>query len=94
MEGYAATGESAGAHCLTVKGEDYTHGNMGTPYKVKADSFIEACKQIKPKGLDKDGNGLRLSQSKYPTQDGDIYVPMIWACLLFDSEEEARKSFG
>lgn len=98
MEGYAATGESGAAHCCTVKDADYIHGNMGTPYKIKADSFIEACEIYERETndkLDRNSDGkLRLSGSEVFTQDGMIHVPMIWACRLFDNEGEARKSFG
>jgi hypothetical protein len=94
-EGYAATGESSGAICHTVVGADYMHGKKGTPVKIKAASFIEACKQVLGGSLDSDGDGnIRLSQNKYPTQDGEINVPMVWACLCFDNEKQARKSFG
>ena len=93
-EGYAATGESSGAMCHSVTGADYMHGDKGTPYKVKAESFVEACKKVLGDELDEMDGELRLSQSKVRTQDGRIHVPMIWACRCFDNEKQARKSFG
>ena len=85
-EGYSATGEHSGAICHTVKDADYMHGKMGTPIKVIADSFEDACKKVLGDSLDKNEDGsLRLDS------DGR---PMVWACRCFDNEVDARKSFG
>jgi len=80
-EGFAATGQRSDATCHNTK--------------VKAKSFIEACKKVLGDSLDRnEDKTLRLSQNKYPTQDGEINVPMVWACGCFDNEEQARESFG
>jgi hypothetical protein len=94
-EGYSATGEHSGAILHTVHNPNYEYGNKGTPYKILANSFIEACEKVLGKALDRDPDGkLRLTRDEVPTQDGMIRVPMIWACRCFDDEVEARKSFG
>lgn len=91
MEGYAATGESSGAQLIG---------------KAMGNTFIEACENFrypldrlgfdeqhisemagKPLGMDRNADGtLRMS--------ADGKHPMCWACLLFDNEADARKSFG
>lgn len=94
-EGFAATGEHDTAMCHSVTGADYMKGNLGIPYKVLANSFIEACEKVLGSLLDRNKDDtLILSQSKVITQDGEINVPMVWACRCFDNEQEARKSFG
>jgi hypothetical protein len=87
-EGYAATGERAGALCHTTL-ED------GRPCKTRARSFIEACKLTLGDRLDiGHDDELELSKQLILTQDGLIHVPMVWGCRLFDNEQRARNSFG
>ena len=84
MEGFAATGESGTAQKIgEAEGETFEEAVMAFTQPEDVVSKYDH-KVIVSKGdtlnLDKDHDGkLKLS---------------IWACRLFDNEQDARKSFG
>jgi len=79
-EGYAATGES----CTAFKLGEYW-----------ADSFDEAVEKYNEKhpttGAVQFTKESFISDEAYKTRRSNWNI---WACALFDTEEEARKSFG
>jgi hypothetical protein len=82
-EGYAATGERAGAHF---------HG------KAMGETFEDACKNFREPNDIKDWEGKVIVPKGSPlnldkNRDGSVKLS-IWACRLFDNETDARKSFG
>lgn len=83
MTGYAATGESAGAHLVG---------------KAKARNFAQACHIVMCEDLLKDVRKENSPDyDKYCAPGRWDYDPSrlsYWGCELFWSEELARKSFG
>lgn len=60
-------------------------GESGSAHYIgsaEGETFEEACKNYR----DKEGKPLGL--------DKHYHYPSIWACRLFDNEQDARKSFG
>ena len=80
IEGFAATGQSQGAHMIGS-----SQGN----------SFDEAVENYIIKNpdcvIEKNGRGRYMDDEAYANRRSNWNI---WACNLFDNEIDARKSFG
>jgi hypothetical protein len=108
IEGYAATGERSGASLIgKATGENFDEACINFRYPndiINEYAFKEENKIIVHKGdalkLDKESNG----DYRRGSFRGELPVGIerinakgnysIWACQLFPTEQEARKSFG
>lgn len=87
MEGYAATGESSPAHKIgEAEGETFEEAcqNFRHPKTIISEFTGEVIiTKGDPIGLDLNGEGVQRYER-----------PSIWACRLYDNEQDARKHFG
>ena len=80
IEGYAATGEHAGAS-LVGKGNGETFDEAVLDYMSKNTNH----------GIEENGRNRYMSDEAYKNRRSNWNI---WACSLFDNEADARKSFG
>ena len=80
-EGFAATGERAGARFIG---------------KAMGETFEEACKNFRyPADIVRSWDGMVLVHKGDALKLDEHYpYPSIWACRLYDNEADARRSFG
>lgn len=79
IEGYAATGERAGASYLG---------------KAIGETFAEACRNFR-EPEDVFNMGIQIRKKGDPLKLDEHYpYPSIWACRLYDNEADARRFFG
>lgn len=81
IEGYAATGEHSPASFIG---------------KSKGDNFEDACKNFEyPENIMSFlGDEIIIHKGDKLKLDTHYPYPSIWACILYDNETDARKSFG
>lgn len=89
MEGYAATGEHGTAQLIgQSEGETFEEAVINFRYPE------DIVREFDGKVIVQKGDSLSLDKNPdgtYRKWDGH---PTIWACRLFDNEQDARKSFG
>lgn len=82
MEGFAVTGQREDAQCLTKE-------------PIEAETFDDAVRQYM---RDTPDHGIKENtRSQYPSEEGYQKRSSnwnIWACNLYDNEQDARKYFG